>query len=56
MLSSIYYFFLFYISVFCFYSYIAERRRLKRIFHSNRKARNRYHKKSIVIKYLTFNK
>ncbi|WP_165453023.1 small membrane protein [Klebsiella pneumoniae] len=47
--------FLFYISVYCFYSYVSDRRRIKKIFRSHRTLINR-RKKSNLIKYITFNK
>ncbi|WP_134392537.1 mucoid phenotype synthesis protein RmpD [Klebsiella pneumoniae] len=47
--------FLFYISVYYFYSYVSDRRRIKKIFRSHRTLINR-RKKSNLIKYITFNK
>ncbi|HBZ3383223.1 TPA: small membrane protein [Klebsiella pneumoniae] len=47
--------FLFYISVYYFYSYVSARRRIKKIFRSHRTLINR-RKKSNLIKYITFNK
>ncbi|EEL3364039.1 TPA: small membrane protein [Klebsiella pneumoniae] len=47
--------FLFYISVYYFYSYVSDRRRIKKIFRSHRILINR-RKKSNLIKYITFNK
>ncbi|HDY7073512.1 TPA: small membrane protein [Klebsiella pneumoniae] len=47
--------FLFYISVYYFYSYMSDRRRIKKIFRSHRTLINR-RKKSNLIKYITFNK
>ncbi|HBQ9176506.1 TPA: small membrane protein [Klebsiella pneumoniae subsp. pneumoniae] len=47
--------FLFYISVYYFYSYVSDRRRIKKIFRSYRTLINR-RKKSNLIKYITFNK
>lgn len=44
--------FLFYLSIYNFYSYIAQRRRLRNIFLSRRRRR----KKIITIKRLTLNK
>ncbi|HBV1939907.1 TPA: small membrane protein [Klebsiella pneumoniae] len=47
--------FLFYISVYYFYSYVSDRRRIKKLFRSHRTLINR-RKKSNLIKYITFNK
>ncbi|HDZ0900653.1 TPA: small membrane protein [Klebsiella pneumoniae] len=47
--------FLFYISVYYFYSYVSDRRRIKKIFRSHITLINR-RKKSNLIKYITFNK
>ncbi|HHB7981124.1 TPA: mucoid phenotype synthesis protein RmpD [Klebsiella pneumoniae] len=47
--------FLFYISVYYFYSYVSDRRRIKKLFRSHRTLINR-RKKTNLIKYITFNK
>ncbi|MGX2331058.1 small membrane protein [Klebsiella pneumoniae] len=50
-------FFLFFLSVYNSYSYISDRRKIKRIFRSRRKAMNRRKKKSNYYRtILTFNK
>ncbi|HEE4672262.1 small membrane protein (plasmid) [Klebsiella pneumoniae] len=50
-------FFLFFLSVYNSYSYISDRRKIKRIFRSRRKAMNRRKKNSNYYRtILTFNK